>query len=91
VQVVIARYLHLLGLCVGMAAHVEGQAYAPHSGTTFGAQQIELLAATPAMYEQNAWNFVLWDKEGACDALILHRYVCRFAICRHTKRFRRIW
>ncbi|MNY25444.1 hypothetical protein D3C86_1592280 [compost metagenome] len=64
-------------------AQVEGQAYTTQPGDAFGALQIPLLAAAPAVHEEHAGDFRFGAQEGPAHLFVVDVDLNGFASSRH--------
>ncbi|MNV83379.1 hypothetical protein D3C71_1771820 [compost metagenome] len=68
-----------------VTAQVEGHAHASQSGDMPGAGQVTLLAAAPAVYEENARHFGARADQGAGDVVILDLQFNGFTLNGHVR------
>ena len=74
-----------------VTAQVEGHAHASQSGDMPGAGQVTLLAAAPAVYEENARHFGARADQGAGDAVILDLQFNGFTLNGHVRESAQIY
>src|SRR5436190_17353683 len=83
-QIVLARDRLELRLCLRMAAKIERQTDASERGRLACARQIPLLAAAPAVNEQNAGDLRAYGDKRCRDRLAFDLDGHGFIVCRHT-------
>ena len=83
-QIVLARDRLELRLCLRVAAQIERQTDASERGRLACARQIPLLAAAPAVNEQNAGDLRAYGDERCGDRLALDLDGHGFIVGRHA-------